>query len=310
MSEWEIRIEAQPVYLFGDTGNDHLYLVLVSPEQDEWVLRGYPSGIFNVGPIIVEDSVPIADSRDYRPIEDRERVGSRVLDLEGRDPLAVWDIMRQQTRAIEAAEIAYDVFSMNSNSAVASMLHTVGLRIADNLPDQPDREDSFPGIDSILDVFDFVLSGADDNDVIWGGSQNDTLSGGADDDSLSGQAGRDHLMGGDGADFLNGGWGSHDQLTGGNGADRFFHAGHAGHGTDWILDADFSEGDRLVFGSVASADHFQVNIANTAGMGDAEVAEAFVIWKPTGQILWALTDGAELEMITIRAEGSEFDLVI
>ena len=121
MSEWEIRIEAQPVYLFGDTGRDHLYLVLASPDLEEWVLRAYPSGIFNVGPLIVEDSVPIGDSRDYRPLSDRDRVGSLVIDLEGRDPLAVWDIMRQQTRAIEAAEIAYDVFSVNSNSAVASM---------------------------------------------------------------------------------------------------------------------------------------------------------------------------------------------
>ncbi len=308
MSDWEIRIEAQPVYLFGDTGRDHLYLVLVSPDETEWVLRSYPSGAFGTGTLITEDSVPMADSRDYRPVEDRETYGSRILELGGRDPEAVWEILRQQGRAIEDAEIPYSVFSLNSNSAVASMLHTVGLSVQDMLPDQPEREDSYPGIDSIVDEFDFVLTGTETADVLWGGTRNDTLAGADGNDSLSGQAGRDVLSGGDGADFLNGGWGSHDRLSGGAGADRFFHAGHAGHGSDWIEDADFGEGDRLVFGQSAGAEQFQVNIAATPTAGDAGIPEAFVIWKPSGQIIWALVDGAAQEAISIASGGAEFDL--
>lgn len=307
--DWEIRIEGQPVFLFGDTGNDHLYLVLAAPDGQEWVLRGYPSGIFGTGRIIVEDSVPIADSADYRAFEDRALYGSRVLDLGGRDAQAVWEIMRQQARAIEEADVSYSVFSLNSNSAVASMLHVVGIPIADVMPDQLDREDNYPGTDAIVDTFDFVLTGGADGDRIHGGRQNDTLSGAGGDDVLGGQGGSDHLSGGAGDDFLNGGWGGLDRLSGGTGADRFFHAGQAGHGSDWVGDADFAEGDRLVFGAAAEADQFLLSHAVTPEAGDGAIAEAFVTWRPTGQILWALTDGAALDTLIIRADGHEFDLL-
>ncbi|MEY8837751.1 calcium-binding protein, partial [Cribrihabitans sp. XS_ASV171] len=241
---------------------------------------------------------------------ERELYGSRVLDLGDRDPEAVWQILRQQGRAIEDADIPYSVFSVNSNSAIASMLHTVGVSVLENLPDQPDRDDSYPGIDTILDEFDFDLTGTETDDVIWGGKEDDSLTGSDGNDSLSGQAGRDVLSGGEGADFLNGGWGSHDRLSGGAGADRFFHAGHAGHGSDWITDADFAEGDRLMFGKSASPDEFQVNIATAPDAGDAAIPEAFVIWKPSGQILWALMDGAAQDAIVITAGGTEFELVL
>lgn len=308
-SDWEIRIEGQPVFLFGDTGNDHLYLVLASPDDQEWVLRGYPSGTFGTGHIIVEDSVPMADSLDFRAFEDRDLVGSRVLDLDGRDAQSVWEVMRQHARAMEDAEVPYSVFSMNSNSAVASMLHVVGIPIAEVLPDQLDRDDNYPGIASIVDAFDFVLTGGDHEDRLLGGRQNDRLSGGQGDDVLAGQAGSDQLSGGADDDFLNGGWGGLDRLSGGAGADRFYHAGQAGHGSDWIEDLNPVDGDRLVFGAAADADQFVLRYAVTPEAGDAATAEAFVSWRPTGQILWAITDGAALDALVIRADGQDFDLL-
>ena len=124
----------------------------------------------------------------------------------------------------------------------------------------------------------------------------------------------DTLSGGDGDDFLNGGWGF-DFLEGGEGADSFFHTGHTHHGTDWVADYSAAEGDVLQtfssnseFGEV-SADDFVVLYATTEGQGDDAVAEAFIGYKPSGRILWALEDGADAESILIQVGDLTFDLL-
>jgi len=152
------------------------------------------------------------------------------------------------------------------------------------------------------------LRGDGGNDQIEGGFGADTLIGGAGNDSLSGSALGDVLFGGDGDDFLNGGFGF-DRLNGGTGADRFFHLGIAAHGSDWVQDFNDAEGDMLVFGGAgATRSQFQVNFASTAGAGDADVQEAFVIYRPTGQIVWALVDGAGQDALHINIGGVIYDL--
>ena len=134
----------------------------------------------------------------------------------------------------------------------------------------------------------------------------DRLVGQSGNDQLSGGALADMLLGGDGGDFLNGGFGF-DRMTGGDGADRFFHAGVAGHGTDWVQDFDADEADMLVWGGGAATEgRFQVNYAQTEGAGD-DTAEAFVIDSSSGQVLWALVDGAGQD-IQLSAGGQVFDL--
>jgi Ca2+-binding RTX toxin-like protein len=162
------------------------------------------------------------------------------------------------------------------------------------------------------------ISGGHGNDEVRGGEGNDTVEGGfgADtvignqgDDVLTGSAFSDLLFGNDGFDFINGGFGS-DRVNGGADADRFFHVGVAGHGSDWIQDFSDAEGDRLVWGGgAATAAQFQVNIAATAGAGDAGTDEAFVIYRPTGQILWALVDGAGESGIELQVGGAVYDLL-
>ncbi len=148
------------------------------------------------------------------------------------------------------------------------------------------------------------ISGDDGNDVIEGGFGADTLIGNAGNDTLSGSALSDLLCGGAGDDFLNGGFGT-DRLNGGAGADRFFHLGVASHGSDWIQDYTAADGDVLVFGNAAAkASQFQVNYAETSGAGAAGTAEAFVVYKPTGQIIWALVDGAAQHHIELQITGS------
>ncbi|MFV0513576.1 MAG: peptidoglycan DD-metalloendopeptidase family protein [Jhaorihella sp.] len=186
------------------------------------------------------------------------------------------------------------------------------------------------------DLRDVIYAGAGDdfvdggygNDLIYGQGGNDTLAGGFGADELQGQDGNDVITGsafGDivfgnaGDDFVNGGFG-HDLINGGAGADKFFHAGGdadaiLGHGSDWVQDYDAAEGDVLVFGGTAPASDFQVNFTHTASRdtgersGDDDVEEAFVIYKPTGQILWALVDGGGQGEINLQIGAEVFDLL-
>ncbi|MEX5728453.1 hypothetical protein Ga0609869_001806 [Rhodovulum iodosum] len=155
------------------------------------------------------------------------------------------------------------------------------------------------------------------NDLVFGGGGDDTIAGGFGADDLRGQAGNDVItgsalsdlvFGGDGDDFVNGGFG-YDRINGGAGADRFYHLGVPDHGSDWIQEYTSSEGDVLVFGGSASASDFQVNLVETEDAGTAGVEEAFVIYRPAGQILWALVDGGAQSSINIELGGEVFDLL-
>ncbi|SER12160.1 Hemolysin-type calcium-binding repeat-containing protein [Thalassovita gelatinovora] len=189
-----------------------------------------------------------------------------------------------------------------------------------------DGNDTIAGGDSDADLRDVIYGGDGDdsidggygndelrgdngNDTISGGFGTDTVIGGAGDDVLTGQAWSDLIFGGDGNDFINGGFG-YDRVNGGAGADRFYHLGVADHGSDWVQDYTAADGDVLVFGGPASADQFQVNLTETANAGGAGVEEAFVIYRPTGQILWALVDGGAQAEINLVLNGGIYDLLI
>ena len=180
-----------------------------------------------------------------------------------------------------------------------------------------------PGASDLRDV----IYGGDGNDWADGGWGNDELNGGVGNDTLNGDFGADTLIGNDGNDLLsgaagadvmfgnagndtlNGGFG-YDRLNGGAGADKFFHQGVADHGSDWVQDYSAAQGDVLQFGIAgATKANFQVNYATTPGAGAAGVTEAFVIYKPTGQILWALIDGGAQTHINVQSGASTFDLL-
>ncbi|WP_282157125.1 calcium-binding protein [Shimia thalassica] len=153
------------------------------------------------------------------------------------------------------------------------------------------------------------LRGDAGNDTLEGGFGSDTVIGGAGHDHVNGSAWSDMLFGGGGDDFVNGGFG-HDSLNGGAGADTFFHLGTADHGSDWIQDFDDAEGDILVFGDVsATADDFQVNYAHRDFSGSDFVDEAFIIYRPTGQIIWALVDGGAQASIQLQIAGQRANIV-
>lgn len=186
---------------------------------------------------------------------------------------------------------------------------------------------------------DFIFGGdssADKRDLIIGGEGNDTINGGYGNDELRGDAGNDTILGGfgsdfivagsgndvitgsalsdlmfggDGNDFINGGFG-HDRVNGGSGADTFFHLGIFDHGSDWIQDYSAAEGDVLEFANrSATEDQFQVNFANTPNAGSATVSDAFIIYRPTGQIMWALVDGGGQSEINLQIGSDVFNLL-
>ncbi len=213
-------------------------------------------------------------------------------------------------------------------SALADTLHGGGGR--DTLIGG-DGNDVLIGGDTSADLRDVVYAGGGNdsvdggygNDLLYGDAGNDTMAGGFGADTVIGGVGNDVItgsaygdvvFGGDGDDFLNGGFG-HDRANGGAGADRFYHLGILDHGSDWIQDYTAAEGDVLVFGNAsATAADFQINLAHTANAagersGDDAVQEAFVIYRPTGQIMWALVDGAGQGEINIRIGGVETDLL-
>ncbi|WP_406648764.1 Calx-beta domain-containing protein [Aliisedimentitalea scapharcae] len=182
------------------------------------------------------------------------------------------------------------------------------------------------------DLRDVIYAGAGDdsidagagNDQVFGQAGNDTIAGGAGVDDLQGQDGDDVItgsafsdlvFGGAGNDFVNGGFG-HDRINGGTGADKFFHVGIADHGSDWVQDYVAADGDVLLWGGgAATASNFQVNLAHTANAagersGNDGVQEAFVIYKPTEQIIWALVDGGGQSSINIQIGGDTFDLLV
>ncbi|MYM56285.1 calcium-binding protein [Thalassovita mangrovi] len=169
---------------------------------------------------------------------------------------------------------------------------------------------------------DRILGGTG-GDTVIGGAGNDTMAGNHGSDSLDGGQGGDILYGGDGSDLLLGeagddslwGGGGADTLEGGSGADSFCYVGRENEGSDWILDYDAAEGDVLVFYDTgadpngAHIDQFQVNFEETAGSGQAGVQEAFVIYRPTGEILWALVDGAAQDSINLQIGSHVYDLL-
>ncbi|MFZ1467757.1 MAG: calcium-binding protein [Paracoccaceae bacterium] len=158
------------------------------------------------------------------------------------------------------------------------------------------------------------LNGGNGNDTLIGALGADTIIGNDGADVLSGGGGSDLIFGNDGADYINGGFG-YDRINGGAGADSFYHLGIFDHGSDWIQDYTASQGDVLIFGQTgAGINQFQVNYAhtvNSAGVrsGTAALAEAFVIYRPTGQIIWALVDGGGQPAINLMLDGQIFDLL-
>lgn len=241
-----LAIESKPVVLFGVTTQyDHLYLVKTITDAsgkvtDERVIRG---NLADDGSLQTQANIPLASSEDARGSATPAQRHRTVLDLDGRDPNAVWNIMVQHAVNIDKANLEYGVEAyeidaggeVNSNTVVASALNAVGINLAQTLPMGVGPGD-VPLYNRVNAMFvNDVLNGNASDDVILGGVGNDTLNGGAGNDRLYGQVGNDLLVGGLGNDRLDGGLGA-DRMDGGDGHDAYY-VDSAG---DRVIEADLT----------------------------------------------------------------------
>ncbi|HEX2136380.1 MAG TPA: calcium-binding protein [Microvirga sp.] len=192
---------------------------------DERVIRGDAGADFT---LVTQADISLASSPDARGSETPAQRHRTVLDLRGRDPEEVWDLMVQHANNIDRANLPYGAGAfgtareseVNSNTTVASVLHTVGIELAQNFPAgvQPEQAPLHHRLSAML--VDDVLVGGADADIILGGVGNDRLDGNAGNDRLFGEFGNDVLLGRSGNDLLDGGPGL-DRMIGGIGNDTY-----------------------------------------------------------------------------------------
>jgi Ca2+-binding RTX toxin-like protein len=224
-----IAIESHPVTFRGFVSPyEHLYLVktVTDAEGDvvqERVIRG---DVGEAGELTTIADVDLATSPDRRGSDTPEERHRRELDLGGRNADDVWNIMVQHAVNIDRANLPYgfDIFQqipgadVNSNTVVASVLHSVGISLARNFP---------PGISPSDTPLYNEIAAMDVNDVLKGTARGDEIRGGVGQDRVAGYNGNDKLIGNTGNDIVTAGNGR-DRLDGGDGDDRL----HGGSGID------------------------------------------------------------------------------
>jgi Ca2+-binding RTX toxin-like protein len=224
-----IAIEAKPVEIRGfGSGFFHLYLVKRTTDDQgnvisEKVIRGTAGGNGDLETLAGVDLASSPDRRGSNTLEERRHT---PLDLAGRDADDVWEVMVQHARNIDRADLRYsfDIVKelpgddLNSNSVVASVLHSVRIDWAASLPTGISRSEApLFGQLNDMDVND-ILRGTERTDYILGGVGRDSISGLGQDDLLSGESDNDRLSGGTGEDSIIGGTGN-DRIFGGDGDD-------------------------------------------------------------------------------------------
>jgi Ca2+-binding RTX toxin-like protein len=209
----------------------HLYLVKRVTDDagnvvEEKIIRGGPG---RGDQLVTVADVDLEKSPDARGSDTLAQRHHTVLDLQGRDPDAVWNLMVQHAVNINRADLDYsfdildslDGPDLNSNTVVASALHTVGINLAANLPSGVSRRE-VPLYDQTRDMLvDDLLRDGSHSDLIYGGAGRDRIEAGDGDNRLFGEVDNDVLIGGAGNDVLDGGSGA-DRMKGGRGDDRYY----------------------------------------------------------------------------------------
>lgn len=171
------------------------------------------------------------------------------------------------------------------------------------------RGDRYGGVEGVIGSgFDDALFGNRRDNLLSGLAGKDRLTGqGGNDTLLGGEAG-DQLFGGKGGDLLQGGLGA-DVLKGGGGADRFVLLSLAEAG-DRVMDYRAAQGDRLEIAATGiSRSDLDLRFDTVAGLGKAGVAEALVLHRPSGQVLFTLVDGAGQTDILLQIGAITYDLI-
>ncbi len=326
-----ILIESRPVDVAGvDSRFRHIYLVFQPDAGAETVITGGPQhdNPFDFGAIVVDAGGLLADSDVARGNNSPADRGSRAIEVGSRDPADVWALMVQQAANIDDAGEPYEPFSDNSNAVATTVLHAVGIDIAQVLPDdvspdnapglsveiefataltgtaRPDLLSGWSGDDTLegasggdkirgFDGADLIRAGLG-KDLARGGSGNDVIYGGGGDDDLRGGGGGDALTGGPGADTIRGGAGR-DELTGGEGADML----EGGAGSDRFVYQSLTEGQD------------QIGDFETGRLGDVlDLADLLAGFDPAGSDpgdFVSLSDDGAATTVAVNPDGQGQD---
>jgi Ca2+-binding RTX toxin-like protein len=314
--------------------------ILIAGDGIVHLIGGAGADTFIFDPATATEDGDLGHIDDFNPNEDMVDLSS-VLSLYGLDDVQIQgggsqailslgpytlEITAATNTTLTQADFAIEKIKLTDRPALDPWNHPA---VLDAEPDPDPEPEPELGLTLTGTATRDVLYGSNYDDFIYGMAGNDELHGGAGNDMMAGGAGTDFIVGnsgndvltgsglsdllygGPGDDFVNGGWG-YDRINGGTGADRFFHIGIFDHGSDWVQDYSADEGDVLFFGiGTATANNFKVNFVETANAGQAGVEEAFVIYSPTGQIMWALIDGAAQDALYLQIGGyaEVFDLL-
>jgi hypothetical protein len=257
-----IRIEWLPVHLFGlgRFGFDHLQLVYqpaaAGSQQDDWYVM---EGVREVAHDGTFPGIEGADGRTTLSVANlaaREDLvakigtpevrGSRCLAYES-GALGAWETMSSYARDIEQQDYPYIAHGLprsptptiNSSSAIASLIYYSGLDPSDRLAHLINDDVDAPTIRSATD---HTLTGGERNLELVGGAVRGEGNGLA--NRILGNEADNVLLGRGGDDVLYGGPGN-DTLIGGAGSDSYVYLD--GDGNDVILDeAAPGEIDQLV----------------------------------------------------------------
>lgn len=143
------------------------------------------------------------------------------------------------------------------------------------------------------------LRGSEHADQFHGNDMANRIEGMGGEDQLYGRAGDDTLFGGEGKDWL-----------GGGGGGDCFVIQSLNEAGDYIKDYAPGEGDwiEITEADIARAD-IQVSFETLAGQGRADRAEALVIHRPSGLVLFTLVDAGGLTELILRLGATTYDLL-
>jgi RTX calcium-binding nonapeptide repeat (4 copies) len=287
MSITNIYIAANAVGGSGPFG--HLQLVAVTDTGDLLETEVQSPGFFGLDwDVIIEQpqdasTTPgFGDSNLYRLLQ---------LNLDGRNPDDVWNVIKQAAADISSYFTPYAVFS-NSNSYIKTLMNFLGIDLGPLLAEvMPPAVTSFPGAETDVALrFDDPITYK-----ISGTFRYDFLNGGNGDDVFIGNSGNDRLFGGSGSDTLVGDAGQFnsekvlDLVSIAGDQNRDILLGGAGFDTYYISDSQFwghrLDQNILLSDVIPKLDH----ISDSDALGEVRFPSGGTNFETLPDITWERT---------------------
>jgi Ca2+-binding RTX toxin-like protein len=188
-----LYIEGKPTLVYSDSGTGpgdtfpisagaHLLLVYVDDANKEWIIRGGREGYDDepYGHLDLQIDQELMFSKDLYQIIDGQMEtnatrGRREIDLEGRNPDDIWQVLIEHANNIQNNHYAYDPtgsaspdgLAYNSNGVVSNLLSLIGIDVSLYQPIISGVQiGGYYGQDTKF-VFQHDISGTQNNDYVF-----------------------------------------------------------------------------------------------------------------------------------------------